>query len=70
MRKSQIQISKVYAAKVSGAIVPVQILTERGASGYTARNLYTKRIIHIKSAARLRHEWVSPFGGGHDDSGT
>lgn len=61
MRKVEIQVHKVYAAKVSGQVVPVKILSEGlphygVTSGWTARNEKTGRVIRIKSAAQLRFE--------------
>ena len=57
MRKSEIEIGRVYAAKVSGRIVPVRILcyTPWG-TGWPGRNLKTGRDVHIKSGQKLRYQ--------------
>ena len=54
MKKNEITIGGVYAAKVSGRIVPVLITGESPCGGWDAVNTQTKRAIRIRSAARLR----------------
>jgi hypothetical protein len=56
MRKSEVQIGGVYAAKVSGEIVRVRIDRESPYGGWYATNLRTKRRVRIKSAQRLRRQ--------------
>lgn len=56
MRKVEIQVHKVYAAKVSGQVVPVRIDYAIPGSGWSATNLRTGRSVRIKSATRLRFE--------------
>lgn len=55
MKKADVEIGGVYTAKVSGRVVEVRIfhVSERG-NGWWARNLVTNRIVHIRSAQRLR----------------
>ena len=55
MKKNDITIGCVYAAKVSGKIVPVCITGASPHGGWDAVNTQTQRIIRIRSAARLRH---------------
>jgi hypothetical protein len=54
MRKNQATISGVYAAKVSGAVVPVRITGESPYGGWDAVNTKTGRKVRVRSAARLR----------------
>lgn len=55
MKKAEVEIGGVYTAKVSGRVVEVRIFhaSEHG-SGWWARSLATNRIVHIRSAQRLR----------------
>ena len=70
MKRSEVQIGKVYTAKVSGSLVPVRIQRDRGQrrswlnttraerhDGWDAENLKTGRQIIIATAARLRGEY-------------
>ena len=54
MKKKAIKINGLYAAKVSGKLVAVQILRESPHGGWEAVNTETRRDVRIKSAARLR----------------
>ena len=54
MKKNEITIGGVYAAKVSGKVVPVKITGESPYGGWDAVNTQTKRAIRVRSAARLR----------------
>lgn len=54
MKKNEITIGGVYAAKVSGKVVPVRITGESPYGGWDAVNTQTKRAIRVRSAARLR----------------
>ena len=60
MKKEQVQVGKVYAAKVSGSVVPVRIKEEqwRGDKhvGWVGTNVRTGKTVRIKSAQRLRNE--------------
>lgn len=53
MKKAQVKIGHTYEAKVSGSRVLVTILNESPYGGWDARNEITKRIVRIKTAARL-----------------
>jgi hypothetical protein len=60
MKKDQVRTGGVYIAKVSGNLVKVRIIGERAfKNGWTAENLETGRLIHVKSAQRLREEVTS-----------
>ena len=75
MKRSEVEVGKVYTAKVSGKLVPVRIERDRGTrgirgvgwgmreaerhNGWDAVNLFTHRQIHIATAARLRGEYKS-----------
>lgn len=54
--KDDVRIGAIYAAKVSDRIAQVRIdgVADRG--GWNATNVDTGRVIHIKTAARLRRE--------------
>jgi hypothetical protein len=54
MKKNEVTIGGVYAAKVSGKVVPVRITGASPYGGWDAVNEQTKRSIRIRSAARLR----------------
>jgi len=54
MKKNEITIGGVYAAKVSGKVVPVRITGESPYGGWDAVNTQTRRAVRIRSAARLR----------------
>ena len=56
MKKNQVEIGKVYAVKVSGVVVPVQITSESPYGGWMGRNMKTNRAVRIKTAGRLRYE--------------
>ena len=53
MKKSEVRIGATYHAKVSGAIVPVRILSNAYV-GWMALNIKTGRTIHIRGAQRRR----------------
>jgi hypothetical protein len=54
MLKTDIQIGQQYIAKISGKLVPVQILSESQYGGWNARNTVSGREVRIRSAAKLR----------------
>lgn len=63
MKKAEVVVGEVYAAKVSGRVVPVRIEEEverysttakRRKTTWRATNLKTEREVTIKSAAKLR----------------
>ena len=54
MKKSQVTIGGVYAAKVSGKVVPIRITGESPYGGWDAVNTQTKRTVRIRGAGRLR----------------
>jgi len=56
MKKSEIKIGHVYNAKVTGKIVPVQIVKANPHGGWDGKNLATGKAVRIKSAQRLRSE--------------
>lgn len=57
MKKSEVTVGHIYRVRVSGQIVPVQLVRENAfKKGWTGLNLNTNREIHIKTAARLRSE--------------
>ena len=54
MKKKDIAIGGVYAAKVSGKVVLIRITGQSPYGGWDAVNTQTKRAVRIRSAARLR----------------
>jgi hypothetical protein len=57
MTKQEIEIGKVYTAKISGKLAPVRILSESLYGGWEAMNTRTSRTVRIRSAQKLRGEW-------------
>jgi hypothetical protein len=60
MKKREVEIGGVYAAKVSGRVVAIRIDRESPYGGWDATNLATGRIFHVRSAARLRWRALDP----------
>lgn len=58
MHKAEVQLGRVYAAKVSDRIAPVRLDRVNPYGGWDATNLRTDRLVRIKSAAKLRFEVV------------
>lgn len=61
MKAKDVQAGKVYVVKVSGKLAPVRITGTKDTGKriqYVGVNLNTNRAINIRSAARLRYEWV------------
>jgi hypothetical protein len=56
MRKAEVRVGGVYAAKVSDRIVRVHLDHERPGGGWVGTNLDTGRQVRIRTAARLRGE--------------
>lgn len=67
MRKADVKIGGLYAAKVSGQMHAVRILSVSPYGGWNAVNTCTKRNVRIKSAGRLRYE-VTEGDAPHPDS--
>ena len=61
MKKDEVKVGGVYAAKVSDKVVPVRLDSENPHGGWDATNLKTGKAVRIKSAQRLRAE-VKPAG--------
>ena len=53
MKKREVDIGGLYAAKVSDRLVPVRIDKENYYGGWDATNLRTGRAIRVRSAQRL-----------------
>jgi hypothetical protein len=58
VKKKDVEIGKIYTAKVSSRLVPVRILRESPYGGWDAQNLITTRVVRIATAGRLRGEWT------------
>lgn len=57
MKKDQVKVGGVYAAKVSDRIVPLRIDREHANGGWVGTNQNTGKEVRIKSAQRLRGAW-------------
>jgi len=69
MKKDQVKIGQVYAAKVTNKVVPVRIESEHaGGGGWNAVNLRTNRPVRIKSAQRLRSRITVPGAEDNDEA--
>jgi len=64
MKRADVKLSNVYAAKVSGKVVPVRIDAENPRGGWDATNTATGKKVRIKSAQRLRGPWPKKSGNG------
>ena len=59
MKKSgDIQIGKTYIVKVSGHLTPVRLESVSPYGGWAGRNVRTGREVRIRTAAKLRREYV------------
>jgi len=58
MLKSEVQVGAVYAVKVSGKVQPVRLVSEHPLGGWNGYNENTKRVVRIKSGAKLRNLWA------------
>jgi hypothetical protein len=56
MKKNEVRIGGIYAAKVSGVITAVRLNSEFPTGGWLATNVRTGCVVHIRTAARLRRE--------------
>jgi len=66
MKKKEIEIGKVYLAKISNRLSPVRILSisRYNSNHWVAENVRTKRQITIRSAQKLRGELHPIFVNG------
>jgi hypothetical protein len=64
MKRDEVQIGKVYTAKVSDKLVSVRIESENRHGGWDALNLATGKKVRIRSAQRLRGEANRPQRAG------
>jgi len=62
MKKADVKVGSVYAAKVSGKVVPVRIDAESARGGWTGTNQATGKQVRIKSAQRLRYAMAKKDG--------
>lgn len=63
MKQKEVQVGGIYAAKVSGNVVPVRLDRESRYGGWDATNLQTGRTVRVATAQRLRYEvWESDRG--------
>jgi len=51
--KSEIKIGRYYATKISGKMTIVKIEATSPHGGWTGRNIFTNRRVHIQSVVRL-----------------
>jgi len=62
MKQADVRLGGVYAAKVSGKVVPVRIDAVTGRGGWTGTNQATGKQVRIKSAQRLRYAMAKKDG--------
>ena len=58
MKKNEIEIGKVYIMKVSGKLTKVRLVSESPYGGWNGLNLETNREVRIRTAAKLRKEYI------------
>lgn len=58
MKQKDIEVGGVYAALVSGTVVPVRIDRESPFGGWEATSIATGRRVRVRSARRLRYRIV------------
>ena len=56
MKAKEVEIGGIYAARISGKIVPVRLESELD-GGWHATNMRTGKTVRIKSARKLRCPW-------------
>lgn len=56
MKKQQVQIGQLYAAKITDKVVPVRIEAEHEDGGWVGTNTQTNRKVRIKTAQKLRNK--------------
>lgn len=59
MKKADVRVGAIYAAKISGRITHVRLEKDSQYGGWDAINLGTKRSVRIHTAAKLRYEVLS-----------
>ena len=57
MKKDNVKLGTVYAAKVSGDVVPVRLDKTNPHGGWDGTNMKTRKQVRIKGAQRLRGLW-------------
>jgi hypothetical protein len=60
MKKSDVVIGKTYTAKIAGQVTVVKITGESRYGGWDGINTRTNRGVRIKSAQKLRREYIPP----------
>ena len=59
MLKAQVEIGKIYVMKVSGSLTRVRLDSVSQYGGWNGTNLATGREVRIRTAAKLRREFVA-----------
>jgi len=57
MKKQGVELHKVYAAKVSGKVVPVRLDSTNPHGGWNCTNMVTRKPCRVATAQRLRGLW-------------
>ena len=57
MKKQGVELHKVYAAKVSGKVVPVRLDSTNQHGGWNCTNMVTRKPCRVATAQRLRGLW-------------
>ncbi len=60
MKKQQVQVGQLYAAKITDKVVPVRIEAEHEDGGWVGTNTQTNRKVRIKTAQKLRNKITVP----------
>jgi hypothetical protein len=71
MKKQGVELHKVYAAKVSGKVVPVRLDSTSPHGGWNCTNMVTRKPCRVATAQRLRGLWPKktlPIVAEKDDS--
>jgi len=58
MKKNEVEVGKTYVVKVSNKLVPVRLDSVSSYGGWNGTNLRTNRGVRIRSAMKLRKEYV------------
>lgn len=58
MKKADVVLNKVYVVKVSGRLTKVRLDSESPYGGWKGTNLVTGREVYIRTAAKLRREYI------------
>lgn len=58
MKQKDVVLGKIYVVKVSGHLAPVRLESVCSYGGWIGRNTTTGREVRIRTAAKLRREYI------------